>query len=572
MNSPDRFWPQGIECLSEVCQELDFKHIHGLLFAAMMPVLGTEPSPSSFTAQTILRPLRFRGRSWQQERFWSSEPLLRGLYRLSYRAKLLITISAVGFITLSLLVLNRLYLLTNILEERTIARLDDLGRILGENCLDEILEGNHEHLRDAIATAAGQPRVCFVSLIKVDNSIMVSSKPEFEHKVNPIKDSESLKSMAGEMFVKSYRLVRDGECYGSIQIGFAMQEVRRELRHTMLWALFLSALSLTLLLVVAWVMTIVLLRPLEDMKMVARRIARGEFSARLEVKTKDIIGELALALNDMAEKLQRYRNDMQKMVDEALLESKEINQTLAEKTTELEQSNQRLKELDKLKSEFLSMVSHELQTPLTSIIGFAQTMIDLELKDEQRTRYLQIIETEGKRLASLIKKFLDISRIESGNFSLDIQSVDMKNIVEETTESLKEIKATTIVTAFSDADFTVEGDRDRLRQAVTNILENAVKYSAEGDTITVEGNATEEAVTISIRDQGPGIKQEDQSRVFDKYFRGKHPKDKIKKGSGLGLAIAKGIVEAHRGKIWLDSEIGNGSTFSLSIPRKADQD
>jgi signal transduction histidine kinase len=236
---------------------------------------------------------------------------------------------------------------------------------------------------------------------------------------------------------------------------------------------------------------------------------------------------------------------------------------------ELDKKNRELEKLDKLKSEFLSMVSHELKTPLTSIVGFANTLTNLHLSEEQRTKYLNIIESEGKRLGSLVKEYLDISMLEMGALSMPKVLSDIQLLIMDTLESLPPHQNIPFVLEFPGRLPDVLANKDRIKQVLINILDNIIKYSPDGGTVKITGENEEDSVRICIMDEGPGIPANELDRIFDKFHRVNGNNRESIQGAGLGLAIAKGIIEAHHGKIWADSKIGKGTMFCFSLPKPA---
>jgi len=233
---------------------------------------------------------------------------------------------------------------------------------------------------------------------------------------------------------------------------------------------------------------------------------------------------------------------------------------------ELTEANLRLKEIDRLKSEFLTLASHEIKTPLTGIIGFARTLLNLKLTEEQRKRYLTIIETEGKRLASLIDDFLDISKIEIGVMKFRYEDVNLNDLIIAAVNTVRASKKINFKFRLAENIPPVTADRDRIEQVMINILDNAVKHTPEGKDITVTTFEYDKEVKVSIADQGPGVSKEDREKVFDKFF--KVQPEHHKTGSGLGLSIAKEIINVHQGKIWMESAPGKGCKVVFTLPKK----
>jgi signal transduction histidine kinase len=235
----------------------------------------------------------------------------------------------------------------------------------------------------------------------------------------------------------------------------------------------------------------------------------------------------------------------------------------AERTTAEE-----LRRLSALRADFVSLVSHELRSPMASVIGSARTlqMRWRELTPEQRESFLGLIAHETSRLAELIGDVLDTSRIEAGTFSYSFDDVDLGQLVRDTTAAAErgqdEIPVRAIV---HDPLPQVRGDRDRLRQILINLIDNAVKYSRPGEEVRVEAQSANGLVLIEVADRGPGIPTEQQNVIFEKFGRA-HTGDTAKPGTGLGLFIARSIAEAHGGSLAVRSHPDQGATFSLSLP------
>jgi signal transduction histidine kinase len=213
------------------------------------------------------------------------------------------------------------------------------------------------------------------------------------------------------------------------------------------------------------------------------------------------------------------------------------------------------------------MVSHELKTPLTSIIGFSKTLLSLELPNDQRTKYLKIIESEGKRLAQLIEQYLDISKIEAGKFHLSLGGVDMLSLVSDVVNQQKMRSDHAIELVIPAVAPPIRADGEQLRRVILNLLDNACKYSPFGAKVDITVTERVDGIVVSVRDRGPGIKKEDLGNIFEKFYRASDKITELTRGSGLGLAISKGIVDAHGGAIWVESEIGKGAVFSFSLPK-----
>ena len=245
---------------------------------------------------------------------------------------------------------------------------------------------------------------------------------------------------------------------------------------------------------------------------------------------------------------------------------------VAKDITEKKRYERRLKELDKMKSDFVSNVSHELRTPLTAIKGSVDNMLDglTGSLNEKQVRYLARIKSNTDRLSRLINDLLDLSRIESGRVEVRPTIVPLAALAEEVAEHLKAVAAEKMIqieVPSPDRSLTVWADRDKVTQILMNLIGNAVKFTPQEGKVTVamEKNGIED-VRISVADTGPGILPEETNKIFVKFYQVANIEKQRPKGSGMGLAISKALVEMHGGKIWVESELGRGSTFYFTLP------
>ncbi len=229
-----------------------------------------------------------------------------------------------------------------------------------------------------------------------------------------------------------------------------------------------------------------------------------------------------------------------------------------------------LKRLERVRQDFVANVSHEFKTPLTAIQGFAETLLGGALEDEQNSRrFLEIIREHAGRLARLTDDLLKLSQIEAGKLQPEFQPAAVAELIEsclETTRLKAEQKRLTL-RADCSADLPpIRGDARHLQEVLQNLLDNAVQYTPEGGHITVQGRAEGCEVVITVADTGIGVPQAEQQRIFERFYRVDAARSREAGGTGLGLAIAKHVVEAHGGRIWVESTVGQGSEFHFSIP------
>jgi signal transduction histidine kinase len=227
-----------------------------------------------------------------------------------------------------------------------------------------------------------------------------------------------------------------------------------------------------------------------------------------------------------------------------------------------------LRRLSALRADFVSLVSHELRSPMAAVIGAARTLLARQstLTPEQRDAFLALIADETNRLAVLVGDVLDTSRIEAGTFSYNFADVDLARLVEDAVATARagqdEVR---VRIAAAKRVPRVRGDRERLRQVLTNLIDNAIKYSPAGDEVEVSVQTENGSVRITVSDRGPGIPYDQQRLIFEKFGRAEVPGGS-KPGTGLGLFIARSFAEAHGGTVEVDSRPGDGARFTLSLP------
>ena len=249
------------------------------------------------------------------------------------------------------------------------------------------------------------------------------------------------------------------------------------------------------------------------------------------------------------------------------LENARLFEEIAQKSRELEVASQH-------KSRFVANMSHELRTPLAAILGYAELMQEgfYEPQGPKSTDALGRIRSNGKHLLGLIITVLDIAKIESGQFTLDMAEYAVESVVETVraaTESLAQNKKLALKTEVTKSMPAGLGDEQRLTQVLLNLVGNAIKFTDVGE-VRVSATAANNHFAITVADTGPGIPEEHQMRIFDQFHQVDNSNTKAKGGTGLGLAIAREIVEMHGGRIWVTSRLGKGSTFRMELPIRAE--
>ncbi len=307
-------------------------------------------------------------------------------------------------------------------------------------------------------------------------------------------------------------------------------DTEAEILAQLLKALFASAMVVFLFgFAACYIISVRMIAPLRDMSIAAKKFALGDFSARVEVKGEDEIAELATAFNGMA---------------------------------------QSLGELEEQRSTFLANISHDLRTPMTSISGFIDGILDGTIKESEQKRYLEIVSTEIKRLSRLVRTLLEVSKIDAGvrKFNMiDFDVAEMAIMILFSFENQIDSKKLN-VDFDSEEHMYVKADKDAIHQVLYNLIDNAVKFSKEQGTLRISVKKSDKSVKIEVYNEGAGIPKEDLPYVFDRFYKADKSRGLDKGGTGLGLFISKAIVQAHGEMLCVESEQGQFCKFYFTLP------
>jgi signal transduction histidine kinase len=300
-----------------------------------------------------------------------------------------------------------------------------------------------------------------------------------------------------------------------------------------------GAIGLALLL--GFVLSWSVIGPIQRIDSRLATIAAGDFSGHVDVENRDELGALAANVNRTNDELRRLY-------------------------AELETASQH-------KSDFLANMSHELRTPLNAIIGFSQVLREgmVGTVNEKQAEYLDDMLSSANHLLALINDVLDLSKVEAGQFELEKHLFSLREALERGVVVVRERASDDGVSVALDADpdaDVVEGDERRIQQVIFNLLSNAVKFTPAGGAVDVTSARVNGEVRVSVTDTGPGVALEDQERIFEQFQQAESGLE-LREGTGLGLALSKRLVELHGGRLWLESELGKGSTFVFTLPARS---
>ncbi len=309
-----------------------------------------------------------------------------------------------------------------------------------------------------------------------------------------------------------------------------------------------------------------LLRPLRDLADAMRDVSEGKTDRRLVASTRDEAGRLAVRFNAMARAVERHRIDTART-------RRELEHRVSQRTQELEQANSALRSLDRAKDSFLSNVSHEMRTPLTSILASVEILQKFDGgSPEERREFLAIVDEESRRLLELIDSVLEIAALEAAPLELQRSPSAIETVVDAAIRRAQpgaEANGLTLIRSSRErADARVDCDAARIGRVLDGLLENAIKFSPRGATVDVRVRGDATWSEIRIRDEGPGLDPRDADRVFGLFAQAGETMTAKPDGFGLGLPVARRIAEAHGGSITFEREAGFGATFVLRLPRR----
>ena len=296
-------------------------------------------------------------------------------------------------------------------------------------------------------------------------------------------------------------------------------------------SIIIAAISLLVLLVCIIISNFIsdsIVNPIKYLTRIAMRMSKGNYKDKSRLKLKNEIGALSNAMNILSDEIIKH---------------------------------------DELKNEFIANISHELRTPLTSLTGWAYTLKDGELDQETTELAHDILISESERLSSLLEELLDFSSLISGKISLNKDYFDLKICVEDITKQVfpkLEKNKESIELNIADASYLYYGDENRIKQVLINLLDNAVKFNKERGLITVNLYQDKDSYFIDVIDEGVGIEEGELKYIFEKFYTGK----KSKSHTGIGLAIVKEIVELHKGEIYIESKVDEGTKFTVKLAKE----
>jgi len=421
------------------------------------------------------------------------------------------------------------------------ADLRNWSTAIGESVADALEKDDLKRVQ-VLVLRFGAAETITIRVFNTNGQLIATSSPQEDRQVTnwlevpgvsvAIKNREE-QGMAKGVLSNDDRLyiarpiVRNGRLLGALRMSVTLQQFQRQF-STILWTV-LGTLLLTLLLcafISEWLARGIS-RPIQTMKNFAIRLGSGHFGDKLELRQSNELDQLALELNRMSE---------------------------------------RLASLDQERRAFLANVSHELRTPISNVFVTVEALRNGAASDPKVSdRFFQNVEDETKRLSRLINDLLDLGRLEAGVTLLEKQNLQLNSLISRAVRAVESRMQNSRISAqVNVGDLQIQGDSERLLQALLNVLDNAIKHSTPNSQIVITGYKQAKQAVVTIRDQGQGIKESDLPHIFEQFYTA--DRSRQGRGVGLGLAIAKRIIEAHGGSITATSQFGEGASFTISLP------
>ena len=443
--------------------------------------------------------------------------------------------------------------LSDSFEQKISEELKSNATLVGDILKDDLVEGRYEEIQQQTRRLADKLDLRITALDKAGKVLGDSEKQPYvmgSHD-DRLEIAEAVENGFGQstrfsdtlnynMKYVAVRVDQDDNVLGVVRFALPLSEVQLEIRLIYRVVLFGAISAVVIALIVAYFVSRSITLPVRQMKVTAERIAKGDFSRRVRVKSKDEFGELARSLNTMAD--------------------------------ELQQKMENLKKMDSMRTDFVANVSHELKTPLTLIKGYIETLEDKAMDDrEESGKFLSIIKEHTDRLGHIIDDLLSLSELELSKDCLCKTEFDLKELIDEISLGFERAvteRSQTLTVSSQGADLRIKADRDKVEQVFVNLIDNAIKYTKESGRIEVSLLGQDRAVSVIVRDNGIGIPKKHLGRVFERFYRVDKARSRQLGGTGLGLGIAKHIVLVHNGNITIESELNRGTKVSVTLPRE----
>ena len=438
-------------------------------------------------------------------------------------------------------------------EQKITAELRSNAILVGDILETDLIEGRSEEIQQKTRRLADKLDLR-ITVVEEGGRVLGDSEQEPSLMVNHGDRLEVIKAVENgfgqstrfsdtlnqDMKYVAVRVDRGGRVLGIVRFALPLSRVQPEIRSIYRIVLFGAVAAVIIALIVAYFVSRNITLPIRQMQETAQQIAKGDFGRRVRIKSKDELGELAKSLNTMAD--------------------------------ELQQKMENLRRMDRMRTDFVANVSHELKTPLTLIRGYIETLEDRAMDDRKTAaKFISIIKEHADRLGNIVNDLLSLSELELSDDSVHKTEFDLKELIDEISLGFGRVlaeKKQTLTVSSQEGDLRIRADYDKIEQVFVNLIDNAIKYTKESGCIELSLVEQDRAVCINVQDNGIGIPKEHRDRVFERFYRVDKARSRDLGGTGLGLSIAKHIVLAHNGKITIESELNKGTEISVTLPKE----
>jgi len=438
-------------------------------------------------------------------------------------------------------------------EQKISAELRSNAVLVGDILQTDLIEGNSEEIQQKTGKLADKLDLR-ITVVEKGGRVLGDSEQQPSLMMNHsdrLEIAEAIENGFGQstrfsdtlgldMKYVTVRVDRGGRILGIVRFALPLSRVQPEIRSIYRIVLFGAVAAVIIALIVAYFVSRSITLPIRQMQETAQQIAKGDFGKRVRIKSRDELGELAKSFNTMADELQHQMENLRRM--------------------------------DRMRTDFVANVSHELKTPLTLIRGYIETLEDRAMDDKKAaTKFISIIKEHADRLANIVNDLLSLSELELSDDSVHKTEFDLKEIIDEISlgfgHALADKKQMLTVSS-QGGDLTIRADHDKIEQVFVNLIDNAVKYTKESGCIELSLVELDREVCVTVQDNGIGIPREHRERIFERFYRVDKARSRDLGGTGLGLSIAKHIVLAHNGKISIESEFNKGTKISVILPKE----
>jgi len=417
---------------------------------------------------------------------------------------------------------------------------------------EQLREGESKAIQEKVTSLSGELDLR-ITVINPQGMVLGDSETEPSEMENHADRSEVIDAMKDgfgqstrpsetlgyNMKYVAVRVGGEGDVLGVVRFAMPLSEVQLQMQAIYRAVLFGAVVALVIALTISYFVSKSMTSPIREMKEIAQRLASGDFSRKVRIKNKDELGELAKSLNTMADELQ------------AKMEN--------------------LKRLDRVRTDFVANVSHELKTPLTLIKGYIETLEDKAISDTEKAgKFISIIKEHTNRLSNIIDDLLSLSELELSRDSVDKSEFDLKSLMDDIALGFGHAlvaKQQKLTIEPQGQNFKIKADRDKIEQVFVNLIDNAIKYTEDDGRIRVCLVQQNGEVVVTVEDNGIGIQEEHLDRVFERFYRVDKARSRQLGGTGLGLGIAKHIVLAHQGEIRIESDTSKGTKVFVTLPK-----